>query len=266
MKLWKTLERYQRPTRFNKSEAMSFYLSNRVLLERVPLYVPFLKADEPFDIVRANILIRGILNKQTIEAAYAKYLKSFKNKGGASLPLEKYMNEATTGLPFFQKDKEKIMIPIFSSSLNKLYNGSYEKIALSPYDKLLKNFEGSCIDPFDYYGPSIYNSYFTKLVLLKEDKNNQAYYDYDAECIYFVNEQGRLDARVCLFDKYLHHPSHNHMLKRLAPVVECYYQNDKDGLLTSLVENNLISSRLISAIKAKEDKFMKKAYKEGKRK
>jgi hypothetical protein len=62
----------------------------------------------------------------------------------------------------------------------------------------------SSIDPFDYYGPALYNSYFTRLGRSpQEPEHGAAFYDFDAEAVYFVNLQGRLDAKLCLFDRSL---------------------------------------------------------------
>ncbi len=115
---------------------------------------------------------------------------------------------------------------------------------MPPYKKLLKDYEAALIDPFDYYGAALYDSYFTKLVILRKTKNSMAAYDYDAECIYFINEEGRLDAKIALFDKGLTKPLKNHMIPRIQKVVDAYYENDRDKMLNVLLKEKLISDAL----------------------
>ena len=62
--------------------------------------------------------------------------------------------------------------------------------------------------------------------------------------LYFINDQGRLDAKVVLFDKYIKKPKFTHMLERVAPVVEAYFNNDRNGLINALLDNNLISPQM----------------------
>ena len=100
----------------------------------------------------------------------------------------------------------------------------------------------------------IYDSFFTRLICIDKRNGYSTYYDYDACRVYFVNPQGRLDAKICLFDIYLRNPQINHMLERLKDIVEAYYLSNKTILGEKLVEKKLISSTLINSITAKEIK------------
>jgi len=259
MNLFQTLQKKQKTTSFAHSDEMEFYLQNRVLLNDVSLYSPFLKAQDSFDIIRANIIIRALMNKEIIEKSYRNKIKAEKKSNDLATNLDEFMKSAVSDLPFFKaQNGDRIYVPIFTYNLNKIYSGEYEKLSKVPYLTLLKNFDAATIDPFDYYGPSLFNSYFTKLVLIKEEAEGEAFYDFDAESIYFVNSQGRLDAKLCLFDRSLHHPSHNHMLKRISPVVDAYYKSDRESMLRILVDNKLISSKEIYKISNDEAKFFSK--------
>jgi hypothetical protein len=264
MDLFYKLEKKQRPTPFGKSQEMAFYLDNRVLLSNVSGYAPFLKAEDSFNIVRANILIRAIMNKEIIEKAYALKLKEEKKEGLATTSVKDYMDQAMAELPFLKwKQDQRIYVPIFPANLNVVYAGQFQKLMVPPYLSLLKDYDGVTIDPFDYYGPALFNSYFTKLVEVRSNPSGSAFYDFDAEAVYFVNLQGRLDAKLCLFDRSLHHPSHNHMLKRLFPVVDAYYANDRETMIKALVDNKLISSKEIYKIKSDESKFLASLNRKG---
>lgn len=260
--LFDTLEKYQKNPGFGSSEEMSFYTSNRVVLESLSQYSRFMRVEDPFDVIRANIIIRAIINKRSIEVAYANKSRQIQNGDLSGLSIEEHMANITAELPFAKSEKgnTKIYVPIFPYNLNTIYDGRYELMLEAPYMSMLRNFEAIAIDPFDYYGPAIFDSYFTKLVMIKRVGEHRAFYDYDSESIYFVDPQGRLDAKICLFDRYIKRPDHNHMLSRIVPVVESYYAQDRNELERVLVDNKLISSRLIFQIQAKRAKIKQKVF------
>lgn len=247
MDLFDTLSKKQRRNKFLSSEEMTFFLNYNGFLSDYKPFERLRKAEEPFDVIRANVIIRSILNKKAIEEAFAKAKRKEEDP-------EEAVFLALANLPYFKDGEDKIYLPIFSKSLNKIYVEHPSKLALQPYNTLINNVWASSIDPFDYYGPSLFDSYFTKLIAIKKHKETIAYLDYDSSSIFFVNWQGRLDARVALFDKYLDKPSANHLLERVLPAVNCYFNEDREGFLKALVDNKLISSRLIYKINFDEEK------------
>ena len=90
-----------------------------------------------------------------------------------------------------------------------------------------ENFKDTVIDPFDAYGNELYNSHFSRLVKIRSEDKETAFFHYDTNTIYFVNEQGRLDASIVLFDRYIRHPNYSHMLTRIKPVVDAYFNFDR---------------------------------------
>lgn len=246
------LSTHQASNRFLKSDEMAFFLGNRVLLTPLETMIPFLKASDSFSITRANILIRGLLNKKTIERLFSDQKK--KKEKGNYVPFNDYMEMGTSDLPYLTYKEEKIFIPFFPLSLNHLYSADYEKLDHAPYKSLLSNFESLCIDAFDYYGSALFDSYFTKLVKIKEVGKVSAFFDYDAETFYFINDEGRLDAKLALFDKYLEKPVRSHIAKRLVSVADAYFYEDKNALIDVLFKNGFISLRLICEYRKKEGK------------
>lgn len=242
----------QRETHFFKSDEMSFFLANRVVLAPFENMNRFLKASDPFQIVRANILIRGLLNKKTIEKLYHE--KTKKRGGYTSLTLEKFMEMGMSDLPYFYYQGDKIYLPFFSLAINRIYSRDFAKLSKEPYVNLFSTFEPLLIDPFDYYGNAIYDSYFTKLVKIAEREKTIVCFDYDADALYFIDDQGRLDAKLALFDKYLEKVNKTHMIKRLQNVSNVYFVGDREELITALLENGFISLRFISEFQKKENK------------
>ena len=238
----------QRITPFDRSAEMRFYLDNNVILRSIPTLSRYAKASTSFDIVRANIILRGLINKMTIEEAYASVYASDMEEAIMRKEKEEIaekLSEQIVDLPYFDEDGERILIPFFSRSINKIYDKEPWKLQEQPYKALLNEFEAISCDPFDTYGDDLYNSLFTKLIRLKKTKEGSAYYDYDAWCIYFVNKEGRLDAALYLFDRDLKNPAPNHMIEKLLPVVNAYYAGKRDEFYASLVDNRLLSSKLL---------------------
>lgn len=243
MSLFKILSEEQAKTPFFQSDEVALYNRYSFMLSDVESYAYLLKADEPFKIIRANIILRSMLNKIEIEKKYQEHLKTLE-KDSSATPMKEYMHNVISTLPYIEWNGEKIYVPIFTSSLAKIYTEDHEKLILDPYKKLLKDYETSVIDPFDYYGHALFDSYFTKLVIIKKHENVMAAYDYDSESIFFINDQGRLDVKVALFDKGLETPIKNHMIPRLQRVVDAYFSGSKASFVESLSNENFISPSL----------------------
>ena len=211
----------QRQTPFNRSSEMRFFLDNNIILREIPLYSRYAKGGNPFDVIRANIILRALINKEMIEKSY------FKVTGGGLLKKDLTSSDKArinaevantiSSLPYFNDEGSKIFVPIFSRSLNNIYSTSFYRLEERPYKDLIKHFEEVSCDPFDTYGDELYNSLFTRLIQLRKTEVGSAYYDYDAWSIYFVNKNGRLEVCLPLFDRYLKNPAPNHMISKLLP-------------------------------------------------
>ena len=270
MDLFETLKRKQRFTEFNSSRENRFFLDNLGMLQKVPMFSRFVKAEEPFDIIRANIIIRAIKNKERLEKAYlalAKPLKKADTISEGDLSPDK-LEKIREDLPFFGEGEDRIFVPILPRAVNRIYAGDMWKLEEKPYRSLLgKNvYESLVCDPFDTYGTDVYDSPFCNLIPLGKSPKTAAFYSFDSFSVYFIDrKQGRLEVELCLFDKYLKPRYLNHILERLDPVVQAYLRDDKESMMKALVENQLVSSRLISKNisdeKALFAKFDKKANK-----
>ena len=234
---------------FYKSDEYSFFTSNRNYLGKV---ARFSYLDDPreddFDIMRANIIIHSYLNKVAIEEEmvnFQNYIKEGENID--HVKMIQALREKMVDYPYLKEagEKEKIYIPFFSRSLNTLYFHEPEKLLNPPYSNLKEQFADSVIDPFDVYGAELYNSNFTRLLRVKKVDNVTAYFHYDTYTIYFINNQGRLDNKIVLFDKYMKRPSLSHMLDRISPVIDAYFNNDRSALINALHDQGLISSKML---------------------
>ena len=248
MSLFKLLRSKQKPRNvFKNDEEYKFFIENRHLLNKFQKFA-FLHDNEndEFEIMRANIILHGFINMQTIEME----VKSLHEYGQDTN--EKEFNNALKNrivdLPYFSERGNKIFIPFFSRAINDIYSREPMKLLKEPYASLHNHFDNTSVDPFDTYGASLYNSFFTALVKVGSNGKECAYFHYDTNTIYIVNDQGRLDESIVLFDKYLRRPNYNHMLERIIPVIERYFSNDKEGFIKALLDNHFISNKLYSMI------------------
>jgi len=256
MNLYQVLEQNQRFKGFVDSDENLFFLKNRLVLERFPMYKHLALANSDFEIIRANIIIRAIKNKKIIEEAVRFASENNILKHGKNLSFfRKFIREKIVDIPFANDDKLRLYVPIFNRVINQIYSEDFEKLLLSPYDKLVDDFETLVIDPFELYNFRIYDSLFTQFVKVYSNQEIMAVFHYDFQAIYFIDKQGRLDNKIALFDRGIRQPDFHHILERIRPVIAAYVAHDKEAMLTALVEKKLVSEKLISRLRSQDYQF-----------
>jgi len=248
--IYKLLETKQKKrTSFFKSDEYTFFSDHKIMLGLVPRFAFLGKTREEFKIMRANIILQGLISKEMFENEMQNFSNYVAN--GVAIDHGKLLNslkEKMIDQPYFQEDKIKIYIPFFSRSINSLYLWEPEKLLVSPYKELKSVFADNTVDPFDTYGCALFDSKFTRLLKVGTNGKEVAFFHYDTNTIYIVNNQGRLDVKIVLFDKYLKRPSYSHMLERIAPVVQAYFDNDRTAMINALHDQKLISPRMLYLI------------------
>lgn len=257
MNIYEELQQNQKFQGFLNSEENLYFLKNRLILERFPMYKHLAQAVCDFDIMRANIIIRSLHNKKAIEAAvrFAVDNNDVVKREKDMAFFRTFIREKIIDLPFANEQKLRLYVPIFNRVINQIYSEEFEKLLLTPYDKLVDEFETLVIDPFEIYNFSLYDSLFTQFVKVYSDEDIMAVFHYDFQAIYFIDKQGRLDNKVALFDRGMRHPDFHHILERIRPVIAAYVANDKDAMLKALVEKKLISEKLINRLRSKDYQF-----------
>lgn len=255
MQLYSTLEKYQKIKSYRHSDDYHFYLENRHLFANIDAYRFLLMPTNEFDVIRANIVIEAIKNKKILDEAI---IYAFKESSLKTNEVSRFLEEKMAKLPYIQDGSNKIFVPIFSRATNQLYAKNFGKLMRAPYSRLLKDFSNSAIDLFDVYNFSLYNSMFTRFVPLYQDDKILVVYHYDFMSLYIINNEGRLDAKLALFDKYIRRPDFGHIIERLKAVVDAYLLDDREALYNALIDNKFISARLIHKIKHREYRFKKR--------
>lgn len=241
--LYQGLLRAKRKVRGEKPET-AFFNEHYTLLSPFECYRHLMKANSPFERVRANIVIRALLNKKQIESAYLKALKE-----ESDLPLSSRMEMTLEGLPSLLLPEGKNYVPVLPRSLLGLYSKDFEKLAEAPYSELLGSYEGLLLDPFDLYGTKIFASSFApSLFPIYGSPLGLSAYEEENERLYMIDNQGRLETEIALFDKRLASVDKKELPMRLYELSRAYYENDHDLFLQLLVEGRLVSGELIRSL------------------
>lgn len=255
MSLFEMLAKNQASTPFSRSQEQIYYNENSYRLNGLESFQYLANPVDSFGIVRANIILRSLENKEIIEKNFKQFVKK---ENYDKNELEKYMENCLLSLPYLNFKDKKIYVPVFPFAISSIYSDNFLRLGEMPYKKIFKLYESILIDPFDYYGYKIFVSYFTNLVLISKKDDCAALYDYDARSIYIVNDEGRLDAKICLFDKYLTHQTLTHLTPKIEAVVDAYFADDREKLVDELEKNELISRVLVEKIHRDDSKRQRK--------
>ncbi len=253
--IYSILAKRKRKINLRKSEEYRLFLDNFNRYSSILSFYHFsINETNPFKIIQANIIIKAMSNKDLIESKLEEIINDLDvdqtfNEEEIRNKIWKLLDEHNA--PYISSGKSRVYIPIFSKSLNLIYNEECTKILEYPYNDLITKPKTSCIDLFDVYNLALYDSPFSSLILIKNDKTSSAFYHPDFETIYIINDQGRLDLEIPLFDRYIKHPEQHRVIKKIEEVVDKFYANDFNGFVKSLYENQFISKKTYSYIRHK---------------
>ena len=223
---------------YNCSE-MTFFRNFKGILKSNPIFNKYLEIDNDFDIIRANIIIKSIINKDELDNIINDMYIANANVGVESIKDD--IKEKISDLPYISYDNFKIYIPFFNKATNIIYSNESEKMFQYPYVSLFKKFEPFFVDAFETYNIDLFNSLFTQLVKISESNTSVAFYHYDFNAIFIINRQGTLDNIIYLFDKHMKNPHKYNIIEKVRPLVNAYYDNDLSLFIYLLYKNDLVS-------------------------
>lgn len=234
---------------YKKNKEYSFYKKNRYLLKSFQQYSTFYDVYNSFEMICANSIIYSIINKKKLDDVCKDLFSSiFLNNKLTSEEFLKYYQSRVIDLRFFVSNDIKIYIPIFSHVINEIYYNEPTKLLEVPYNELITNYTNNLIDPFDTYGLNLFDSNFTKLVLVKKYENSAVFYDFDLATVYIINDQGRLDYEIHLFDKWMEKINTSGILDKIIKVTDAYYSNDKTLFVENLLSQGFISNKMFQIL------------------
>lgn len=221
-----------------------FFKENEHILHKYPALEKIITKDKKFYMIQANIIIRGLINKEIIDNVITDYKSKCleKNIKPNALELKNAINDAIVDLPYFSdKNGHRIYMPFFSKALNVIYVDEPIKLLNYPYDELISDFSSSIIDAFEVYNYDLYNSFFSHMIPITSDNTSTAFFSVDDYYIYVIDKQGRLDLIIYTFDKYLSEINVTDFMKRAKKLMKAFYQNDRLKFIKSLYEERFIS-------------------------
>lgn len=246
------LKKHHKFFNYKKSDEYKFYIKNRKKVNVIK-YSYKIESNLPqFDIICKNIIISSIFNKISMDKLYSElfssvYLNSKLNFDEFLL----YYHDRIVDLKSFKSNDIDIYIPIFSHTLNDIYYNDPLELLKEPYESILKKYNTNFIDLFTTYNFDVFDSNFTKLIKIKDYGDIVAFYDFDFGMLFFINNQGRLDYYLPIYDKYIEKINTSHLIQKILTICDDYYDNNIKQLVDDLNENNFISNKMYNYLKKK---------------
>ncbi len=238
------------------TKEFSFYEENKKVLNGIKFNFENHDYPQDFNIIIANIYIKGFLTQNMIFKLIMENDKLTKEE------LNVKITSFLTNCPYLLNGQEKIYLPFYSKALNYLLVHDPLSLNKYPYNRLKEEREVFFIDFFDEYGYQIFSSNFTNLILIECDKTSAAFFSFDFETIYVINDQGGLDEFIRIFDKKLTHVDRKDLLIRIKNVMKIFYTNKRISFINALYDNKLISlhmkKELLKKISKRHLKRLKK--------
>lgn len=191
-----------------------------------------------FDLVKSAIVLLSISNKRHFDYL----LNNF-----SSSQLEYNESLLYKDLKYLIYDDEKIYLPFFSKEINRLFANDLSKLKESKYSDIISNEKKYYINPFSYYKYHIFDSLFTRLILINNIDNIFFFYHIELETLLIIDSYGNLENEFSLFDEKCKKVKEN-IFSRLINISNCYMISS-ESFLNSLYENKVISNQLYEMAK-----------------
>jgi hypothetical protein len=247
MRLLELLKQEQKDKRLHDSEEYHFFLANRHLLTDCNCFLDLYNIEDDFALVKANIVLKSILNKMAIEARLQDLSEQSLRTFGRIRhhDIRSKMLDQPLNLPYCLDNDTRIYVPIFNRAMNYIYAHEPDKLCDFPYKKLAEEFTASIINPFETYHFFLFDSNFTRLIKIASDRTSTAFYHLDFRNILIINAQGGLDLKIALFDRFMKDPDYEGIIDRIKPVVAALFANDRDMMVNQLLDNRLVSPTIV---------------------
>ena len=130
MSIFDILSSSQAPTLFSRSPEQIYYNENSYRLNELESYAYLANPIDSFGVVRGNIILRALENKETIEKLFKEYEK---NSDEATISLKEYIENGLLSLPYLSFKGNKIYVPDFPLSIALIYSDKVERLGKTPY-------------------------------------------------------------------------------------------------------------------------------------
>lgn len=225
-----------------------YYDQKAHLFSKYPGLAKYDDISSDFALIKAVIILKALNNKMKIEEDTYLYQE-------ADLSTKEAIYTIHDRLPYYETDRGvRIYVPFFTEIYNKCYNGKLSSLLIPPYNTLKVDFINETIDPFDYYGYDIFDSYFTNLLYISKSKEGEiaAFYSIELETIYVIDNQGCLEEKIPIFDDELKSKTKDHLIEYLSSLMSFYFDSNKNAFIDCLYNYKLISNKSYQYIVEKE--------------
>ena len=210
-------------------EERRFVEENRSLF--IPAYRKYLLDTSSFGYLKAYVIILSLYNRKMIVDG-----------------IKKKDSSVFDSLPHFKWGDTEIYIPTYSPSVNKRLKTNQSSLSSYPYKSLLEDSSFALVDPFETYSNHVFST-FTNLKLIKSrDIDSLAFYHEGLETVFVIDDMGRLEISIPLFDERIKNKDKTNIIKRLNILMKNYYDNDRLSFIEHLLSLSLVSSELYEEI------------------
>lgn len=236
--------------RYLKSKDGVFFTQQKHRLLKYPSFSHLFSSTSVFSMVKAVIILKGLIQKDTIE----KYLH---NQAQQSINIhgrikhhwirEQYLKDLNHTFQFKDASNQLIILPFFNRALNYIYHQEPDKLLDYPYNQLAADFSASVIDGFEQFNWHLFSSNFTSLVMLTQhDRSAKAFFEPYSRTILIINYQGRLDVSISIFDRQIQKPNLQDLDKRIDRALKGYFLVNREQFIRQCETEGLLSSAYAS--------------------
>lgn len=243
-------------SRFSSSRSRTYYNLHSYLFSHYPFLSEYSSPTDGFALMKANIILRSLDNKEAIEerAAVANINPM------SSKQVEDIFFRRLSYLEHTDKksgEKRKIYVPLLSEEDNRMYSSDYKLLTKGTVKHLNNEFPARYRNPFTDFGYQIFASPFSDLIPLKENKEQglMAFYAVEGKTVYIITKEGTLEEEIPLFSSDVSPIaalSLTHLLKRLEALATAYFNYDKDAFIDLLYNFGFISEKMYVYILKRE--------------
>ena len=193
----------------NQCSSYKMIIQEKALFDRYRVNV---KIKNEFDLVRYEILYRGLFNMKQIEDAYDKFvfdnydILSYLNYDEKVRMFNADLKDVLSSMPMFYDEANDINIymPIYDSSLNHKIVNNYELLQLKHHKEYINSLKIDVNTPIELYGEKLYLTDFSPLKNVYEDERHICIYFDTFKKMYIIKKDTKTILNEIVFvDHYI---------------------------------------------------------------
>lgn len=231
--------------RFLKSKDGIFFTQQKHRLLKYPAFSHLFSSSTVFSMVKAVIILKGLIQKDTIET-YLNQQAQLSIKAHGRIKhhwiREQYHQDIKMEFQFHDATNQTIVLPFFNRALNYIYLQEPDKLLDYPYNQLESDFTTSVLDGFEVFNWHVFSSNFTSLKPLnQQDPTAKAYFEPYSRTILIINRQGRLDVSISIFDRHIKKPNLSDLTNRIDRALKGYFLANREQFIRQCEVEGLLS-------------------------